>query len=156
MSNLRANRPSGHAQKQEFVSPVERIYFEWEKALAANDPEALLALYAPDAVLESPLIPHLLDKQQGICRGHGEIRPLFEVVAKRKPRVRQYFRTGYLTDGKRLIWEYPCAGPDGEQMDFVEAMELNEEGLIQRHCVHCGWFGFGVLQRNEYHRYSGA
>jgi hypothetical protein len=47
MSKLRANRPSGQAQKQEFVSPVERIYFEWEKALAANDPEALLALYAP-------------------------------------------------------------------------------------------------------------
>jgi len=100
------------------VSPVERIYFEWEKALAANDPEALLALYAPDAVLESPLIPHLIDKQQGICRGHEKIRPLFEVVAKRKPPVGQCFRTGYLTNGKRLIWEYPRAGPDGEQNGF--------------------------------------
>jgi len=57
-----------------------------------------------------------------------------------------------LTDGKRVIWEYPRSGPKGEQMDFVESMELNTEGLIQRHCVYWGWFGFGVMQRNEYHR----
>jgi hypothetical protein len=37
-------------------------------------------------------------------------------------------------------------------MDFVEAMEVNEEGLIQRHCVYWGWFDVRVLQRNEYHR----
>ena len=35
---------------------------------------------------------------------------------------------------------------------IVEAMDLNEDGLIQRHCVYWGWFGFGVLQRNEYNR----
>ena len=80
------------------------------------------------------------------------MRPFFEALAVRKPPVRQYFRTGYLTDGKRLIWEYPRAGPKGDQIDFVEAMELNDKGLIQRHCVYWGWFGFGVLQRNEYHR----
>jgi hypothetical protein len=50
--------------------------------------------------------------------------------------VRQYYRTGYLTDGKRLIWEYPRDAGQGEQMDFVEAMELNDSGLIQRHCVY--------------------
>jgi hypothetical protein len=45
-----------------------------------------------------------------------------------------------LTYGKRLIWEYPRGAAKGEQMDFVEAMELNE-GLIQRHCVYWGWRG---------------
>jgi hypothetical protein len=80
------------------------------------------------------------------------MRPFFEALAVRKPPVRQYYRTGYLTDGKRLIWEYPRSAPKGEQMDFVEVMELNDQGLIQRHCVYWGWFGFGVLQRNEYHR----
>jgi hypothetical protein len=44
-----------------------------------------------------------------------------------------------LTDGKRLIWEYPRGTSKGEQMDFVEAMDLNDEGLIQRHCVY--WAG---------------
>lgn len=134
------------------ATPIERVYYEWDQALSKNDANALLQLYAPDAVFESPLVPHLLNKQEGVCRGHEEIRPLFEALAVRKPPVRQYYRTAYLTDGKRLIWEYPRAAPNGDQMDFVEAMEINDKGLIQRHCVYWGWFGFGVLQRNEYHR----
>jgi hypothetical protein len=51
-----------------------------------------------------------------------------------------------------LIWEYPRDAGKGEQMDFVEVMDLNEDGLIQRHCVYWGWFGFRVLQRDEYRR----
>jgi hypothetical protein len=37
-------------------------------------------------------------------------------------------------------------------MDFTEVMELNDDGLIGRHCVYWGWFGVRVLQRNDYHR----
>jgi hypothetical protein len=48
-----------------------------------------------------------------------------------------------------LICEYPRDAGKGEQMDFVEAMELDDAGLIQRHCVCWGWFGFRVLQCNE-------
>lgn len=134
------------------ATPVEHMYFAWNDALSRNDAEALLALYAHDAVLESPLIPHLLGMESGVLRGHEELRPLFAMLAKRKPPVRQYYRTPYLTDGKRLIWEYPRDAGKGEQMDFAEVMELNDEGLIQRHHVYWGWFGFRVLQRDEYHR----
>ena len=28
------------------------------------------------------------------------------------------------------MWEYPRATPDGEQMDFVEVMEIDDDGLI--------------------------
>lgn len=133
-------------------TPVERMYFAWDDALSRNDAAALLALYAPNAVFESPLVQHLLGTESGVLRGHEALRPLFAKLAERKPPVRQYHRTGYLTDGKRLIWEYPRDAPEGEQMDFVEAMELNDNGLIQRHCVYWGWFGIGVLQRDEYHR----
>jgi hypothetical protein len=51
-----------------------------------------------------------------------------------------------------LIWEYPRNAPGGEQMDFVESMELNDDGLIQRHRVYWGWFGVQILQRDAYHR----
>lgn len=105
-----------------------------------------------DAHFESPLVPHLLGGASGVLNGHEELRRLFSTLAERKPPVRQYDRTGYLTDGKRLIWEYPRDAGRGEQMDFVEAMELNEDGLIQRHCVYWGSFGVRVLQRDEYHR----
>lgn len=83
--------------------------------------------------------------------GRQELRPLFDLLAERKPPVRQYYRTGYLTDGKRLIWEYP-RDAEGEQTDFAEVMEFNDEGLIQRHCVYWGRFGFRVLERDEYRR----
>jgi len=125
------------------LTPVERMYFAWDDALARNDASALLALYAEDAWFESPLVPHLLGTERGVLHGRKQLRPLFD---------RQYRRTGYLTDGKRLIWEYPRDAGRGEQMDFAEVMELNDEGLIQRHCVYWGWFGIRILQRNEYRR----
>ncbi|MBV9500893.1 MAG: hypothetical protein JO138_16105 [Acidobacteriaceae bacterium] len=141
---------------------VERIYREWDAALARLEelpPErleegvdSLLSLYAKDASIESPLIPHLMKKESGVCTGHEEMRPFFREVGRRKPSVRNYYRAGYLTDGKKLIWEYPRAKPDGEQMDFVEAMELNDDGLIQRHCVYWGWRSVKVILDDAYRR----
>ena len=49
-------------------TPIERIYFAWDDALSGNDAEALLALYAPDAVFESPLAPHLLGTESGVLQ----------------------------------------------------------------------------------------
>jgi len=134
------------------TTPVERMYFAWNDALSQNNSDALLGLYAEDAWFESPLVPHLLGLDRGWLHGRKELRALFDLLAIRKPPVRQYARTGYLTDGRRLMWEYPRDGGKGEQMDFVEAMELNEQGLIQRHRVYWGWYGVGVIQRDQYHR----
>jgi hypothetical protein len=63
--------------------------------------------------------------------------------------MRKFHRTGYFTDGEKLIWEYPRESPEGEQMDFVEVMEL-KDGLIHRHRVYWGWYGVGVMRRDEY------
>ena len=114
--------------------------------------EALLALYAEDASIESPLIPHLMKVERGICTGRDQMRPFFREVGRRKPSLRKYYRTGYFTDGKKVIWEYPRAKPDGEQMDFVESIELNPEGLIQHHAVYWGWRGVNVILQDEYRR----
>ncbi|MEA2948539.1 MAG: hypothetical protein QOI40_3869, partial [Alphaproteobacteria bacterium] len=40
--------------------------------------------------------------------------------------------------------------PDGEQIDFVEVMEIRDN-LIRHHRVYWGWFGFNVLQEDRYH-----
>jgi hypothetical protein len=128
---------------------IERIYHQWDDALSRNDVDALLALYAPDAELESPLVVHLLNREQGICRGQAELRRFFEILAGRKPKVRQFYRTGYFTDGRKVMWEYPHTTPEGEQMDFVEVMEI-DGGLIRKHRVYWGWFGFNVLRNDQY------
>jgi len=41
-------------------------------------------------------------------------------------------------------------------MDFVESMQLNDQGLICRHRVYWGWFGVQVLRRDAYRRQSMA
>jgi ketosteroid isomerase-like protein len=140
------------AYDSSFAEAAERIYHDWDKALGNDDVEALLSLYAPDAVLESPAVPLTLGADTGVVRGHSELRPLLEQVAARKPPLRTYYRSGYLTDGSRtMMFEYPRATPDGEQMDFVEVMEI-ADGLIQRHCVYWGWRGVKVIQDDAYHK----
>ena len=152
--NIRAARGNVKAGLKllDKLDAAERIYHEWDSALANNDMDALLALYAEDAVLESPLIPYLLDKEEGICRGRDEIRGLVEQVAIRKPNLRKYYRTPCLKLDKLIMWEYPRQAPDGEQMDFAEIMTLNNEGLIQSHRVYWGWRGVQVLKDDAYRR----
>jgi ketosteroid isomerase-like protein len=140
------------ASNESFQQAAERIYHDWDKALRNDDVDALLELYAPDAVLESPAVPLTMGTESGVCHGRNELRPLLERVAARKPPLRTYYRTGYLTDGRRtMIFEYPRDAPDGEQMDFVEVMEI-ADGLIQRHCVYWGWRGVKVIQDDAYHK----
>ena len=126
---------------------AERVYRDWDDALGRKDDEAAIALYAPDYVLESPLVSHLLSSERGVVEGREKLREFVRLVFECTPPVRKRYREGFFTDGRRLIWEYPRAAPNGDQMDFVVSMELNDEGLIRRR-----WFGVRVLQRDEYRR----
>jgi hypothetical protein len=69
----------------------------------------------------------------------------------RTPEERQYHRAGFFTDGRRAMWEYPRETPNGQQMDFVEVMEI-DNGLITSHRVYWGWRGVQILINDEYHR----
>ena len=80
---------------------IEHIYYEWDTALSQTDVKGLLALYAPNAVLESPLVSYLTGKEVGICSGHDELHPFFEMLRNRKPPIRRHYRTGYFSDGKK-------------------------------------------------------
>ncbi len=130
---------------------VERIYKLWDEALGAKDVGAAIALYAPDTVLESPLVRHLLKSEEGIVKGREKLCDFLRVVFDRTPPSRRRYRAGFFTDGRKLMWEYPRATPDGDQMDFVEVMEI-ENGLIQRHCVYWGWYGVKVIEGDSYRR----
>jgi SnoaL-like domain len=133
----------------EAIRAAERIYREWDEALGRKDIDAALKLYAPDAVLESPLVRHLLRSDEGIVRGRDNLRNFVEMVFARTPPLRRRHRKGFFTDGKRLIWEYPRVTPDGPQMDLMEAMDITD-GLIARHCAYWGWLGVKVLEEDGY------
>jgi ketosteroid isomerase-like protein len=133
------------------LAAIERIHTLWNEALDRKDVDAAAALYAPDTVLESPLVRHLLKSNEGIVRGHEKLHEFLKTVFARTPTSRHIYRTGFFTDGRTVIWEYPRATPDGEQMDFVEVMEI-EQGLIKRHRVYWGWFGVKIIEEDRYSR----
>jgi ketosteroid isomerase-like protein len=137
--------------REQQIRDVERVYHAWDDALGAKDVDRAAALYAPECALESPLVRHLLKSERGIVEGRDALRDFIRVVFERTPPSRQRYREGFFTDGRKLMWEYPRAKPDGEQMDFVEVMEI-EDGLIRRHRVYWGWYGVKVMQEDRYRR----
>jgi ketosteroid isomerase-like protein len=76
------------------VAAVEAVTRAWEEALANHDADALLACYAVDATLESPVAAHLLGGR-GVCHGHEELRPFLAEVVARTPDERQFYRAGW-------------------------------------------------------------
>jgi ketosteroid isomerase-like protein len=127
-----------HTQLQA-VDPIKHIFDAWDAALGAKDLDAAMALYHDDATVESPLVRHLLGTEQGIVSGKESLRAFVTTVFANEPPQRRRFRTGFLTDGGHLTWEYPRKADDGEQMDIVEVMEIRD-GLIQHHRVYWGWY----------------
>jgi hypothetical protein len=80
------------------------------------------------------------------------LRPFFAEVVKRTPTMRGFDRGTFFSAGNRAIWEYPRDTGGGEQMDFVEVMEI-DDGHIQRHRVYWGWRGVDLLMKDQYYRY---
>jgi len=124
---------------------IERIYRAWDDALGKRDLEASLALYADDASIESPLVQHLMKRRDGVVQGKDALREFITRVFATNPSQRKRFKQGFFTDGRVLTWEYPRQSPDGEQMDLVEVMEI-EDGHIKRHRVYWGWYALNVLR----------
>jgi ketosteroid isomerase-like protein len=139
------------SQHSETTAAIERIFHAWDEALGAKDLDAAIALYHPDATLESPLVAHLLGTTEGIVRGRAELRGFVERVFAHQPPQRRRHRTGFLADGTHLTWEYPRQAPDGDQMDIVEVMEIHD-GLIASHRVYWGWYSVGMLTTGEHPR----
>jgi hypothetical protein len=122
----------------------EVVHRAWDLALFEGDAAALTALYAPDALLESPLALYLMELDRPLS-GHAEIHAFFDKLVERKPLLGRHHRVRYATEGKKFLWEYPRETPAGEQMDAVEVIELDPEGLIKNHRVYWGWFAIHLL-----------
>lgn len=132
------------------ANEIEHIFQAWDEALGAKDLDASMVLYHPDATLESPLVCHLLGTEEGVVRGRDALRRFVERVFEHQPPQRRRFRTGFLTDGTHLTWEYPReTGEDEPQMDIVEVMEIRD-GLIQHHRVYWGWFSVSMLANGQH------
>ena len=137
---MKSSDPSSDAE-------IRHIYECWHESVVAGDLDALVALYAADAVLETPLIVATLpDKTDGILKGQADIRAFFEAgFRKLRNSPARWYRTGlFFANGRQLVWEYPRQTPSGDQVDLVEVMDTGN-GLITSHRVYWGWVGFKTL-----------
>ncbi len=109
-----------------------RIYEFWDKYVRERDLDALMALYADDATIQSPLVPTFFGPEKGILRGKTEVQLLLAEALKRRPDDDVHFyRDGFQWNGRTLFWEYPAETPNGHyQVDLAEAMDI--EGLVRR------------------------
>lgn len=127
------------------AADAEYTYQEWDRRTRAGDIPGLSELYLPDAVLESPLVPRILEGESGVLTGHLELEPFFRRgTASRPNELARWYRTGiYQFDGRTLIWEYPRQTPKGDQLDLVEVMDLHGPQIAH----HWGWCGTPLFTR---------
>lgn len=137
--------PTEHARRAQ----ADLVFREWDRRARSGDAAGLVDLYAEDAVLESPLVPSILDQPHGVLRGKEELMRFFEEGGRRRPNelVRWHRDGSYLWDGRTLSWEYPRMTLQGDQVDIAEVMELTD-GQITAHRIYWGWFGTEMLIGN--------
>ena len=126
---------------------IRHVYECWHEAILGRDLNGLMALYAEDAILETPLVLMTLkERTEGILMGKAEICRFFEAGLRKTPSgLGRWYRTGtFFSNGRQLTWEYPRTTPQGDQVDLVEVMDI-ANGFIAHHRVYWGWVGFKVL-----------
>jgi hypothetical protein len=128
----------------------EIIYNLWHEYASTKNVADLIELYSPNAIFESPLVPILLNRESGVLQGKEEIHTfLIEGTHRRPNDLVRWYRTGtYFSKGNTLIWEYPRNTPDGNQLDILELMEI-ENKLIINHRIYWGWLGTQLLIKNK-------
>ncbi|MCW0393196.1 MULTISPECIES: nuclear transport factor 2 family protein [Xanthomonas] len=133
-------------------NPSERdahlVFERWHRHVVARDLPALMALYAPDAQLESPLAyVASATRHDGRLQGREAIAAFFaSSFAQPENGLGRWYRSGRChVAGRQLVWEYPRDTPQGDQVDLVEVMDLDAAGLIACHRVYWGWKGVQTL-----------
>ncbi len=127
--------------KYEQVTTVEQLINELDAASSRNDVEALVALFAPDATIESYLVSRVFNRAEGVCRGRAEIRELALALMKRgrawgghePPIIR----------GNTVAIEYRTASSDAERFS-VDILEVRD-GAIQSLRAYAGWRAIRAL-----------
>jgi ketosteroid isomerase-like protein len=67
----------------EHAAEVAEVIRAFDAAWARNDVEGVVALFAQDATLESPLVLSLLQRERGVLHGRDEIREMVRTLIER-------------------------------------------------------------------------
>lgn len=123
------------------------IYESWHTSVCAGDLAATAALYSEQAIFETPLVLVVYPQHgSGLLVGRAVIQQFMEDSKRKFPNdlVEWYRSDKAFINGRNLTWEYPRKTPNGQQVDLMEMMEI-ENGLITYHRVYWGWYGIQLL-----------
>jgi ketosteroid isomerase-like protein len=104
------------------VHPNVKIAREWLRAFNARELDALLSLYADDAVHVSPKLRVRRPETEGKVRGKAALREWWRDSFERLPGLR-YEEITLTADDQRVFMEYLRKAPN--EADFVVAEVLD-------------------------------
>jgi ketosteroid isomerase-like protein len=118
------------------TNTVERTLSAFDAAWARGDLEGILQLFAEDASLESPLVPRLLNRSDGVLRGRDEIREMIRALLQRGKPWGKHEKP--IIQGNRAAIEFRSAPSEGEQFYSVDIIEVKDD-KIQSLRAYSGW-----------------
>ena len=124
----------------EHVTAVEQVIRDLEAAFARNDLEGVVALFAPDATVESYLVSRVFKRKEGVCRGREEIRQLVGALLQRGTPWRGHEPP--IVRGDTAAVEYRSASSDAEKFS-VDIIEV-KGSKIQSLRAYAGWRAVGA------------
>lgn len=142
-----ANQSKKEGSMTDIDAQALRIYEEWHAGFNEQNMDRVMALYAEDAVIETPTVLSIYpDRSDGVLHGRDQIRALFDrVIANLDGAFHGLYRNGlFFSNGRYLTWEYPRKTPTTTQVDLFESMDI-ANGLIVYHRVYWGWRGLKSL-----------
>jgi ketosteroid isomerase-like protein len=127
--------------KYEQVTTVEQLIRDLEAASSRKDVEALVALFAEDATIESYLVSRVFNRKEGVCQGRAEIRELALALLRRGTPWGGHEPP--LIQGNTVAIEYRSASSDAEKFS-VDIIEVRE-GKVQSIRAYVGWRALAAI-----------
>jgi ketosteroid isomerase-like protein len=108
---------------------------EWLRAFNARELDALLALYAEDAVHTSPKLRVKKPETLGQVRGRTDLRAWWQDSFERLPGLR-YEALTITADRERVWMEYLRRAPGELDMTVAEVLDVNAGRIVASRVYH--------------------
>lgn len=114
---------------------LRSIGHEWMRAFNARDLDALLALYADDAVHTSPKLRERQPETGGQVRGRAALREWWADSFRRLPGL-AYELTTLTADAERVWFEYRRRLPGQPDSMVAEVLEVRAGKIVASRVYH--------------------
>ncbi|MBB6407177.1 nuclear transport factor 2 family protein [Arthrobacter sp. AZCC_0090] len=122
---------TGNVSQEEKIARYRRVVAEYAAAVSAGDLEAVVRLYADDALVEDPV-----GDESRKFRGLGEIRAFYAGVMERGARLRI---SGPVCGSFADTVAVPlCVSTDTKRLNCISLVRFEPSGLIGHYAAHWG------------------